>query len=273
MFSLMDKSLEYTVDLNGAGCGCNSAIYTISMPHAGLGAGNDWYCDANNVGGQACPEFDLSEMNSNTHKTVMHGCATPWKEENCDKWGPPASTFNGRTFQRGADIDSTRPFTVKHTFTWTQVVTTITQNGRAVSRTMNGLNTEMGMPHLKGRPNGMSEALRDGQVIAISFWGNEDMSWLDGCNPPNGGPGAFKGYGNPDSCAPFWTISDLKVSSSTDLPTPAPDRNLLPGGCCKWGGHCGDCGNDGTGWCHKSSSNCAACRGWFDASAAAPACR
>jgi hypothetical protein len=213
MFSLMDKTIKYTVDLGGAGCGCNAALYTISMPHAGLGAANDWYCDANNIGGQACPEMDLSEMNTNTHKTVMHGCTTPWSEENCDKWGPAPNTFNGGAFQRGANIDSTKPFTVEHQFSWTQVTTTITQNGRVESRTMHGLNTEMGMPHLKGRPNGMSEALRDGQVIAISFWGSEDMSWLDGCNPPNGGPGSFKGYGNPDSCAAFWTVSDITVTA------------------------------------------------------------
>jgi len=45
------------------------------------------------------------------------------------------------------------------------------------------------------------------------------------------------------------------------------------GGCCKWGGSCGDCGNDGTGWCHKSASNCKQCTGSFDASAKTPSCR
>merc|ERR1711988_1795886 len=45
------------------------------------------------------------------------------------------------------------------------------------------------------------------------------------------------------------------------------------GGCCKFGADCGDCGNDGTGWCHQSSSNCAVCAGWFDGSAHSPGCR
>jgi len=44
------------------------------------------------------------------------------------------------------------------------------------------------------------------------------------------------------------------------------------GGCCKFGADCGDCGEDGTGWCHESSSNCAACTGSFDSSASAPQC-
>lgn len=50
-------------------------------------------------------------------------------------------------------------------------------------------------------------------------------------------------------------------------------RSSNRGGCCKWGGSCGDCGNDGTGWCHKSASNCQACTGSFDINGQAPACR
>jgi len=45
------------------------------------------------------------------------------------------------------------------------------------------------------------------------------------------------------------------------------------GGCCKFGADCGDCGDDGTGWCHQSASNCATCTGTFDSSAPAPGCR
>merc|ERR1712072_1374608 len=41
-------------------------------------------------------------------------------------------------------------------------------------------------------------------------------------------------------------------------------------GCCKWGDQCGDCGIDGSGYCHQSSSNCAACSGNFDWGAQAP---
>merc|ERR1711994_1004661 len=33
----------------------------------------------------------------------------------------------------------------------------------------------------------------------------------------------------------------------------------------------GGCGEDGTGWCHQSASNCATCTGSFDSSASAPA--
>jgi len=45
------------------------------------------------------------------------------------------------------------------------------------------------------------------------------------------------------------------------------------GGCCRFGADCGDCGEDGTGWCHESASNCAECTGSFDPGASAPGCR
>merc|ERR1719429_375135 len=35
-------------------------------------------------------------------------------------------------------------------------------------------------------------------------------------------------------------------------------------GCCMFGADCGDCGEDGTGWCHESASNCEQCIGTFD---------
>merc|ERR1719254_114448 len=44
------------------------------------------------------------------------------------------------------------------------------------------------------------------------------------------------------------------------------------GGCCRFGADCGDCGEDGTGWCHQSASNCAVCTGTFDPSGSAPSC-
>ena len=51
-------------------------------------------------------------------------------------------------------------------------------------------------------------------------------------------------------------------------PSPPPGG----GGCCKFGADCGDCGDDGTGWCHQTASNCDVCTGTFDSSAPAPSC-
>jgi len=52
-------------------------------------------------------------------------------------------------------------------------------------------------------------------------------------------------------------------------PGPSPPGS---GGCCRFGADCGDCGEDGTGWCHGSASNCAECTGTFDSSGPDPSC-
>merc|ERR1711920_368876 len=52
-------------------------------------------------------------------------------------------------------------------------------------------------------------------------------------------------------------------------PTPSPGTG---GGCCQFEADCGDCGEDGSGWCHQSVSNCAVCTGFFNYSATAPNC-
>jgi len=80
--------------------------------------------------------------------------------------------------------------------------------------------------------------------------------------------GAFWGEGQ------IMEIDWVRVEQKQDYGVPSPTPSPSPsGGCCKWGSVCGDCGNDGTGWCHWSSSNCAACTGFFDATASAPNCR
>jgi beta-glucanase (GH16 family) len=61
------------------------------------------------------------------------------------------------------------------------------------------------------------------------------------------------------------------ISAPTFAPTSAP---LPSRGCCKnkSGDSCKDCGNDGSGWCHNSASNCGQCNGRFDSAAPSPGC-
>jgi len=63
--------------------------------------------------------------------------------------------------------------------------------------------------------------------------------------------------------------------SPSPSPTPSPIPSPIPGGngCCKWGPACGDCGNDGNGWCHQSAGNCRICTGSWDSGGRAPSCR
>jgi len=71
----------------------------------------DYYCDANNVGGVWCPEFDLSEANVHTIQTTSHKCSETggpdW--ESCDKAGCMTNIGwrHNKFGQRDADIIDT----------------------------------------------------------------------------------------------------------------------------------------------------------------------
>merc|ERR1711920_1103867 len=48
---------------------CNAAYYLIGMPGDTPGTNNDWYCDANSVGGNTCWEQDIVESTTATVST------------------------------------------------------------------------------------------------------------------------------------------------------------------------------------------------------------
>ena len=81
--NLLGGSVEYDVDLSQMGCGCIAAFYTVAMPakneSGNYVTGEDglWYCDANQVGGTYCPEFDIMEANKYAYQTTPHSCDAP----------------------------------------------------------------------------------------------------------------------------------------------------------------------------------------------------
>jgi len=58
---------------------------------------------------------------------------------------------------------------------------------------------------------------------------------------------------------------------SGGVPSPPPSPPSGGSGCCQHNGVC-NCGNDGTGWCNDSPSNCGVCNGSWDPAGAAPTC-
>ena len=94
-FPLLDHRLQYTVDLSKVGCSCNAALYFLKMP--GYDASqqpdpSDWknyYCDADQVAGEFCPDMDVAEANRYTMASTAHKCDKPEGKHysNCDKVG------------------------------------------------------------------------------------------------------------------------------------------------------------------------------------------
>ena len=97
--NLLGGSMEYDVDLSQVGCNCNAAFYMIGMPaknsdgsfRQGTGDWGDgmYYCDANEIGGAFCPEFDIMEANIHAYRAVNHHCDAPVNGHytNCDRHG------------------------------------------------------------------------------------------------------------------------------------------------------------------------------------------
>merc|ERR1719203_1437846 len=105
---LLGKSISFTVDLGQVGCACNLAFYLISSPtrdwNGQLSAGTDrdgqppYYCDANDVGGQWCPEVDIMEANTHAFQATPHKCDVPTngRYTNCDRGGCSQNTRDKR---------------------------------------------------------------------------------------------------------------------------------------------------------------------------------
>ena len=126
--NLVGGSIEWDMDLSQAGCGCNAALYLISMPgYKSDGSpdpsqGGDFYCDANQVGGVWCPEMDIMEANTYAWHMTPHTCDSPSGKHywNCDKGGCGKSihSVDGNAYGPGNQyrINSLNKFNAKVNF-------------------------------------------------------------------------------------------------------------------------------------------------------------
>lgn len=188
LFKLMDKTITYTADLSQVGCGCNAALYLISMPAYNSSQSpdptrcGDYYCDANQVCGVYCPEIDLFEANNRNIHITPHSCDSPQGKyySHCDGGGYSLSAYDKDKLSFGPSdqhlIDTTKPFRVSHTFestdgTLSKMTSTLSQGDKKFQ-----------MVHDKqSYLNSLTDAVNQGMAIAMSFWGDGggEMSWLD----------------------------------------------------------------------------------------------
>ena len=81
--NMLGGSVEWDIDLSNHECGCIAAWYMVKMPGVDE-SGKLWmdtdgygYCDANQVDGNWCPEFDIMEANKYSWATTPHKCDSP----------------------------------------------------------------------------------------------------------------------------------------------------------------------------------------------------
>jgi len=188
--SLLDSTIHYTVDLSNAGCACNAALYLVAMP--AYNSNNqpdptkcgDYYCDANDVCGINCPEIDIMEANSYAWQSTPHKCNTPNQNyyPSCDGGGCGKKVYNvNNAYGPGGQytINTQQAFDVNVSFgtsnnQFNKMTTVLSQNGKTVT-----------LVHDDGCGSGYLESLtnvlRNGMVMAMSYWGDtaQTMAWLD----------------------------------------------------------------------------------------------
>lgn len=197
LLQLLGKRMTFTVDLTGVGCACNLALYLIQSParfdhHFSIGEDRGdqppYYCDANQVGGQWCPELDIMEANTHAFQATPHKCdqQKPGGEyESCDRGGTCYENTRDHpdAYGPGDDyiIDTTKPFDVSTDFVetfgvFTSFIVTLKQGSRAVVLDHSNCNAD----YLAR----MTDAMASGMSLRITYWGNEaeTMAWMD--SPP-----------------------------------------------------------------------------------------
>jgi hypothetical protein len=177
--------VSFQVDLSQAGCGCNAAFYMTTMAGPGVGQCGDYYCDANDVCGQLCPEMDILEANTHAAQVTPHKCNTPANGvySSCDSNGCSQNSYNlnPTNFGPGTSyvIDTTYPFQVSSQFLTSNgsvstIITTFSQSGKLFQFTHSSSDCGSGYLSALTGPLG-------GMTIVLSYWGDagSDMSWLD----------------------------------------------------------------------------------------------
>jgi len=189
-FNLLGKTMQYTTDLSGSGCGCNAALYLTSMHHnVHPGECSDYYCDANNQCGQSCAEIDLQEANQFAWHSTLHtstdssglgagygGGGTGWN-------GPRTWTAHQYGPNREC-IDTTKPFDVAVSFP-ADVSCQLTSLRVVLSQTGRSCPLSFDIKGYSGMAE-MTEALRRGMTPTVSYWGPEDLGWMDVGNDQKG---------------------------------------------------------------------------------------
>jgi len=241
--NLLGKTMRYTTDLSGAGCGCNAAMYLTSLKqNSNPSDCHDHYCDANNVCGQSCAEIDIQEANQLAWHSTLHtaldrfgvgggyGGGDSWngaRDWNAAQYGPHASC-----------IDTIAPFEVAVSFpvsgpggTLTAMQIELTQQGRSCPLKLS-LDSYIGMAEL-------SQALQNGMTPIISYWSSDKMLWMDGKGTDQQGPCATDNAKVCGNSVKFYNFSVADIGApvspigappwkSSQKPTKKPPQESVP---------------------------------------------
>mmetsp|Transcript_775 Transcript_775/g.1922 ORF Transcript_775/g.1922 Transcript_775/m.1922 type:complete len:634 (-) Transcript_775:85-1986(-) len=209
---LLGKTLRYTTDMSGAGCGCNAALYLVAMRQNSIvGSCNDYYCDANSVCDVSCAEIDIQEANIHAWHSTLHGAqdhsGVGAGLGGGDSWTGPRDWTEDEYGPGAKCVDTSRPF---------EVAVSFPTNSEGVLSAMEVELSQRDSPCplsvTIGNYKGMSElskALAAGMTPVASYWSNNRMLWLDGEGADKKGPCMVD---HASQCADTVMFYDFKVA-------------------------------------------------------------
>jgi len=181
--NILGKTIRWTVDLSGAGCGCNGALYLASMrQNSNKSDCGDYYCDAASVCGVSCFEIDLMEANQFSFRSTLHLDSDP--EGISMGLGNGYADWNASDYAPGSDcIDTNRPFQVAFSLPLhsdgglAAVQVELSQDGGPCRPT-----ASIGR-YTVGKADGLAtltKVMQQGMTPVVSYWSSKEMLWLDG---------------------------------------------------------------------------------------------
>jgi len=186
---LNGNHISYDLDVSNVGCHCNAAFYFVQLPgydssqNPTAGPGGDWYCDANFVNQNWCPEYDTFEGNRETMNVALHTCdyVAPNFYPHCDGGGCGSNACEAISGQYGPGrmIDTNNKFRLSHAqITGSDGLMTTSNHWMQSGSSTTDYNACGDSNYV----HNMGYSL-NGIVAAFSLWGGPDidMGWLDGC--------------------------------------------------------------------------------------------
>jgi len=205
---LLGKALKYTVDLSGAGCGCNAALSLVPMRGSKEPSEcEDYFCDSMQVCGVACAEIAVQEANTHAWLSTMHlsDDATGASVGYGGDLGKPDFRDWGKAHYgpAGKCINTSLPFDVEVSFP-------TDNSGRLrsmeVQLSQAGSPCEVSASNDQYLPRSGREALSEltreldrGVTPVMTYWSSAYMGWLDGPGKDKEGP-CGREADNPSEC-------------------------------------------------------------------------
>jgi hypothetical protein len=214
--NLLGKTMSFSADVSGAGCGCNAAFYLTSMhQNSKKSECQDYYCDANAVCGVSCAEIDIMEGNMHAFHSTLHsahdhdGKAEGYgggSDAGYEGWSGPRDWNATQYGPKGRCINTHKPF---------QVSVSFPTNEAGSLEAMTVMLTQEDSPcplavtitDYNGNPE-LTSALSQGMTPIFSYWKDEGMLWLDGEGADGEGPCRRD---HPGRCADAVRFYDFKI--------------------------------------------------------------